>query len=293
MNSPDWFIANISASTTEHVACVAGARIAYRAWNLDAPLPGLLFVHGYGAHSHWWDFIAPAFTDKYRVAAMDLSGAGDSEHRDSYSASTFALEILTVAQALGENTLVVGHSFGGTMTRIAGFEQGQLLAGVVLVDSSITRHQGSRQAPPTPKSQVRYYPSLEEGIRRFRLRPPQPCDNDYLLAHIARHSLRIDRQGYSFKLDQALFAKMRTTPSSSAPDAATMLAAISCPVGIIYGDLSRFFPSETRQLVASLVPKNHIRCIPQAHHHVFLDQPLAFIHSLRELLDQMTEGARL
>ena len=54
MEAPNWFIENISAATTEHQVLVKGARIAYRGWNIDAPLPGLLFVHGYGAHSHWW-----------------------------------------------------------------------------------------------------------------------------------------------------------------------------------------------------------------------------------------------
>ena len=289
MEAPNWFMENISAPTTEHQVLVNGARIAYRAWNIHASLPGLLFVHGYGAHSHWWDFIAPAFANDYRVAAMDMSGAGDSDHRQHYSARTFALEIIKVAQALGEGTIVVGHSFGGTMTRIAGFEQGNVLGGVVLVDSSITPHRGTREAPPAPKSQTRYYPSLAQGMRRFRLRPPQPCANDYMLAHIARHSLRASESGYSFKLDQALFAKMVTDQQPPLPDATTMLAAITCPVGIIYGELSRFYPAETRLLLESLLPANCIKGVPKAHHHVFLDQPLAFIRDLQDLLKHMRQ----
>jgi pimeloyl-ACP methyl ester carboxylesterase len=158
---------------------------------------------------------------------------------------------------------------------------------VVLVDSSITRHRGTREAPPAPKSQTRYYPSLAQGMRRFRLRPPQPCANDYILAHIARHSLRASESGYSFKLDQGLFAKMVADEQPPLPDAQTMLTAITCPVGIIYGELSRFYPAETRLLLESLLPANRIKGIPKAHHHVFLDQPLAFIQDLQDLLKHM------
>jgi pimeloyl-ACP methyl ester carboxylesterase len=224
---------------------------------------------------------------QFRVAALDLSGAGDSEHRKAYYARTFAQEIIQVALALGDNTIVVGHSFGGGMTRIAAFEHGAQLGGIVLVDSAVSRHAAQYQPPPAPRSRIRYYTSEEQGMRRFRLRPPQPCENQFILDHIARHSLRQTKEGYVFKLDQALFALMPAPPPPPLPDGASMLTAILCPVGAIYGDLSLFFPASNRQLLAELLPAKQIKNIPDAHHHVFLDQPLAFIDSLQQLLEQM------
>jgi len=291
MQNPDWIHQAIKRPTTQHSLTVDGTRISYRCWNSDSSKPGLLFVHGYGAHSHWWDFIAPAFTPQYRVAALDLSGAGDSEHRQTYYARTFAEEIYQVACALGQNTIVVGHSFGGAMTRIAGHEHGADLGGIVLVDSAVSRHINQYQPPQEPRSRTRYYTSIEQGMRRFRLRPPQPCSNDFLIAHIARHSLRETQEGFVFKLDQALFAHMPAPPPPALPDGASMLASMACPVGAIYGDLSVFFPLATRQLLAELLPAEGIKNIPEAHHHVFLDQPLAFIDSLQKLLAGLIKGA--
>src|ERR1700748_2952052 len=43
-----------------------------------AGLPPLLFLHGGSAHAHWWDFVAPAFTDSFHVMALDQRGHGDS-----------------------------------------------------------------------------------------------------------------------------------------------------------------------------------------------------------------------
>jgi len=41
--------------------------------------PPLLFLHGGSAHAHWWDFVAPAFTEHFHVMALDQRGHGDSQ----------------------------------------------------------------------------------------------------------------------------------------------------------------------------------------------------------------------
>lgn len=284
---PDWFQKYIAAPRDTRFVEVDGASIHYDTWAGPAGAPGLLFVHGNGAHSHWFDFIAPAFCEHYNVMAMDMSGAGDSGHRGHYTATGFAREIIEVCRDAGfRNTVVAGHSFGGTMTRITGYLYGEELAGIVLLDSAISSSRGRRGPPPAPRSAVRYYESLEQGARRFRLRPPQPCENDWIIDYIARHSLRKTEQGYCFKLDQALFSKMTADAGVDLPDAVTMLGQVKCPVGFIYGEQSRFFPPEAVALLKSAVDPDYIESIPGAHHHIFLDQPLAFIETLSRLLQK-------
>ena len=78
---PDWFRWAISHPGQSQFVMVAGCRIHYLHWGREPARPGergLLFVHGGGAHSHWWSYIAPYFTRDFRVAAIDLSGMGDS-----------------------------------------------------------------------------------------------------------------------------------------------------------------------------------------------------------------------
>ena len=81
---PDWFWRSVEIEPSAGFIEVGDADIKYRYWS-DAGNPGLLFVHGHGAHSHWWDFIAPAYKDDYQTVALDLSGMGDSDHRDDLS----------------------------------------------------------------------------------------------------------------------------------------------------------------------------------------------------------------
>ncbi len=291
-DAPDWFQHYTTLPRNDHWITVAGASIHYQSWNAQDAKPGLLFVHGHAAHTHWWDFIAPAFVDDYRVAAMDMSGAGDSDHREAYSAKIFAEEIYSAARALGDNTVVVGHSLGGTMTRICGHIYGESLGGIVIVDANISRNRGSRTPPPMPRKKDRIYPTIESGARRFRLRPAQPAPADYILSYIAEHSLKQNATGFSFKLDPAVFAKMDEVSAQDLPDAVSMIKNLPCKSGFIYGEKSIFFPAENVAHLATLFPAQLIGGIPDAHHHLFLEQPLAFCNELGRILTETAKPDR-
>src|SRR5690349_10075388 len=107
-----WRAAAERAAASSYVP-LRGARLHYRSWSSGAG-PLLVFVHGFRGHSHWWDWIAPAFADEFDVVALDLSGMGDSEWRKSYDDETFARDILGLIGHLDRGpATVVGHSFGG------------------------------------------------------------------------------------------------------------------------------------------------------------------------------------
>ena len=133
---PEWFWEAVDQKPESHYTEIDDIDLHYLSWN-EANGRGLLFIHGHNAHAHWWDFIAPAFCDQYHPIAMDMSGMGDSDHRESYSAGQYADEIVAVADAagLGADTLVVAHSFGGIMAMRACAKYPDRFGGLVLVDS--------------------------------------------------------------------------------------------------------------------------------------------------------------
>jgi pimeloyl-ACP methyl ester carboxylesterase len=277
---------------------VEGARVHYQHWltSTGGDRPGLLFVHGHGAHSHWWDFIAPAFSDAFHVVALDLSGAGDSQHREQYSAGQFAREMVAVVTDAGLiNPVIVAHSFGGALARTAAWLYPDAFSRLVLVDSAISskrREAAGRSAPPVePQEKQRFFDTLAAGQRRFRLRPPQPCANTFILDYIAFHSLKPTDQGYCFKLDRRLFARMIEDPTDL-PDGFSMIREIKCPVHCIYGRQSRFFPEEKAAEVTGQLGAAAVSVIEEAYHHVFLDQPLAFIQVLEAILASTKDPAR-
>jgi len=73
--APAWFEAAIARAPERSRIPVEGVGIELLTWG-EVGKPGLLFLHGNGAHADWWSFIAPSFADDWRVAAISWSGAG-------------------------------------------------------------------------------------------------------------------------------------------------------------------------------------------------------------------------
>ena len=287
---PGWFERALAECPEDRTVLVGGAPIHYLHWSRDASLPGLVLVHGNGAHAHWWSFLAPYFLDDYQVAALDLSGMGDSAHRDAYTAELYAEEVISVARdaGFGRETIVIGHSFGGFVTIQTAIRHGDALTGVVLVDSPVRPpdYEWERDPRRSPIRRKRVYPDLDTALGRFRLMPPQDCSNAFILDHIGRHSVTevaLDewegKSGWTWKFDDHLFEKITIT--NSAED----LRRLPCRVGVIYGENSYLFDQEIADYMFKVLDESvPFTAIPDAQHHLFLDQPLAFVAAVRTLL---------
>ena len=300
---PDWFWAAVETESAQRDVEVDECDVVYRVWEAPASendlgrrLPEgaepakapMLLIHGMNAHSRWWDFIAPQLLDEYRVAAMDLTGMGDSDYRYAYDAETYAQEIVAVCDAagFGDDVLVVGHSFGGMMAAKACNLFPRRFGALLLVDSGM-RHPDEPEPdrPLMGGGRAKSYPDRRTAEARFRLFPPQPCDNDYILAYIAKHSLlRVDR-GWAWKFDEELPLTLK-----GGERYAQDYSDLSLPVGIIYGALSELFSKRTLDYMLELLPGDvPVAEVADARHHVFLDQPLAFVEALRNVAGSLRE----
>ena len=113
---PEWFWEAIEDEADRHSVTVEDCDVIFRTWG-DPQKPGVLLIHGMNAHSLCWDFIAPQLLDRFQIAAMYLTGMGDSDYRYNYNSETYALEITGVMNDAGFDSsgVVVAHSFGGYM----------------------------------------------------------------------------------------------------------------------------------------------------------------------------------
>ncbi len=284
---PDWFWEAVEAPRESDIVEVDECDVHYLAWG-ERGRPGLLLVHGMNAHAHWWDFIAPRLTDQYRVAAIDLTGMGDSDYRYDYSADTWADELQAVADAagLGPKAVIVGHSFGGRIGLHAAVRHQDRFGGLVLADAGVRDPQDNSggNRPPVGGQPV-LYPDAETARNRFRLQPAQPCANEYLLQYIARHSVMAIDQGYAFKFDTDLFEAMTGV---SRDDAEADLRALQLPLGLIYGADSALFSGRTLEYMQQVRGQPFpAHALEDAQHHLFLDQPLAFVDALRAMLAEL------
>ena len=282
---PDWFWEAVETEPETRAIEVDECDVAYRFYPSPGK-PGMLLIHGMNAHSRWWDFIAPQLLDRFQIAAMDLTGMGDSDYRYNYNSETYALEITGVMNDAGFDSsgVVVAHSFGGYMAVKAANLYPEKLSNLILVDSGIRHPEDPIPDRTEMGGRAKVYPDKENAIARFRLQPPQPCENEFITQYIARNSLMpVDGGGWAWKFDEDLLTTL-TEVERQPEDYQTL----DVNLGLIYGAESELFSKRALEYMKELIPKPFPSYeVAKAQHHVFLDQPIAFIDTLRRLCDDM------
>ncbi len=288
--APAWFARALAMPAERREVDVQGAVIRYVAWGEPGD-PTVVLVHGGAAHAQWWAAVAPHLSlGGFRVLALDLSGHGDSDRRERYSVDTWAEEVLAVADdGKGQGRpIVVGHSMGGLVTIATAAMHGAALDGVVVIDAPVIR--------PDPETEEgvaggmfrspKVYPDIEAGVRHFHLVPPQPCEHGWIVAHIARHSLRPVEGGVTWKFDPGVF--LRREGAKRPSDYGALLAHAACRVAVVNGADSAIVSQDMRTYMAELLADSPAAVagvpfveVPEAQHHLLLDQPLALVTALR------------
>ena len=282
---------------------VGGVSIAYANWGTgeqtsSEPRPVVVLVHGAGAHTRWWSFTAPLLAEHCDVLALDLSGHGNSGHRQTYHLEGWADEVSAVAstQAPGRPALIVGHSLGAMVATAMLAREPAHHAGLVVVDSAIRRADAGRAGgrPPAKGDRPRRarrsvfglsrtYSSREMAIERFTPVPRQPVANSWALRHIAEHSVLAHGDRWGWRFDPTIGTWTTDHPMEA------YAGQLREPVGVIRGQRSEIMTpdalSTLRELTGQPVPA---LSLSDAHHHLMLDRPLALVTSIRVLWPLLT-----
>lgn len=284
--APAWFEEALGNQPERTFFPASGANIELLTWGRIGA-PGLLFLHGNGAHADWWSHIAPFFAHEWRCAALSYSGMGRSDRRaGNYTVPLLASEVVDAVTAAGLDNgpsppILVAHSFGGAIGMAAACGD-QPFSGLVMIDTPVNmdreRLREIRAGAPKARDNPPAFDSLAEGLARFRLSPPQDCVNDFIGDYIARRAL-VERDGKWYWH----FDPRRITANPD--DESDYVRRVRCPMAYIYGEYSALVtPEAIARSIEAFPPETPIVCIPEAAHHVLIDQPLALISSLRTLL---------
>jgi pimeloyl-ACP methyl ester carboxylesterase len=279
---PAWYTRAIETPKQEGTIQVAGVPIHYLEWG-DRARPGIVFVHGGSAHAHWWAHLAPMFTERYHPVAVDMSGHGDSGRRTDYAFDVWAEEIMAVCKATGidDPPVLVGHSMGGLISIVTAALHGDRLRGAIIVDSPVTEPDPEREEATRGRAfrNPKTYADLETAMGHFRLVPTQPPGPPYIMDYIARHSLHEVEGGWTWKFDPNIFPRLKPAAIHE------FLAGIQTRVALFRGELSHLVTPDVSDYMHELLGRNApVVAIPEAYHHLILDQPLAFVSALRAIL---------
>lgn len=276
---PSWFPAALAAEAEVGETEVAGTTIRFRSWG-DRDHQGVVLVHGGAAHSRWWDHVAPILAREYRVTALDLSGHGDSGRRDAYSIESWSDEVIAVAgaAAISGPPVIVGHSMGGFVTLATAGRYGPQLDGVVIIDSPVHELTPEQKAARERQAfgPLRVYQTRELALSRFRPVPDSGTALPYVVDHVAAQSIREVPGGWSWKFDPRIFGRIDDTPK--------LYTRLNCRVALFRPERGLVSPQMSDDVYDRLGRAAPVVEIPDAGHHVMLDQPLALVTGLRAIL---------
>ena len=285
---PFWFEHAIATPSESASVEVNGANIVYETWG-EVGKPGVILIHGSNAHLEWWRFTAPFLADRFRVAALDLSGNGDSDWRARYTGQDFTDEVWAVARAaeLGDKPYVVGHSFGGYVALETGHHHSHELGGILFMDFTTAPPEeyvewGLRveREGVQPGRKLRVYEDKDTALGRFRFIPEQPGVHPAVLRHMAEYGLKQVEGGWTWKFDPTLFDYLEMGAGQR-----DKFARLKCRSALILGEFSEdegaFYAQHMADITAGLLPTI---TVPGTYHHLMFDDPMAVSMAMKILL---------
>ncbi|MBZ6377117.1 alpha/beta hydrolase [Pacificimonas flava] len=299
---PEWFVSALAVPRQEGFIEIDGARVHYMRWG-ERGKPKVLTTHGFLSHVRCFAFIAPFLAGDYDIVAFDLAGMGDSDMRGKADVDARGREFHEIAEALqlfegGERPYIVAHSFGSGAALTAVTQRPGSYAGLVICDLMIMRPEimaeywsKDRASPGSgdPAKPKRIYPSYEAARERYILSPPQPVGQPFLMDYMAFHSLRREGDGWTWKFSPEVFRR-----GNKAEEWLTMGERLVNAPGrkaIVHGEKTSLFTEDSRKYICELgggdIP---IVAVPDARHHLMLDQPLAFAAALGAILALWSSG---
>ena len=262
---------------------VAGLRLRIQDYGTAGKAP-MLCLHGGAANAHWYDFVAQGFTADYHMRAVDLRGHGDSDWDTAAADYTYRRQAADLDELTGKldlrDFILIGHSMGGMIASVyAATYPGRAKALIVVDSNLVMTHERIANYNLVGNREGREYATQEDFIANYRVRPRGSSAAPEILRHIAQHSGRRFEDGrWRHKVDRKVYV------SREFFDSFAIWNHIRIPALLMKAERGgRITPAVIAEL-KSRAPQLVVAVVPDADHHITLDNPAGFIRVARGFL---------
>ncbi len=245
--------------------------------------PLAVLFHGWGANKELFQALISTLAARYRVAAPDTPGFGQSQEPgeawslEDYCAFSKAF-IDHVAGSEDKEVILAGHSHGGrTLIRLVG--SGMLdrkVQKLILIDSAGIVHE------KTPE-QMRRIKRYKRGKKILSL-PPVKALFPHALERLQSKSGSADYRMASPVMRQSMVKVVNE-------DVREYLPRIEAETLLVWGDQDQDTPLADGQLMERLIPGSGLAVLAGAGHFSFLDQQYQFLAVMRSFLGIGSDAA--
>lgn len=237
----------------------------------------IVLVHGWKMSHRIWDHTIAGLVDRFRVAAFDLRGMGESDKpKGSYDFGELAGDLGFVICELGlEEVTLVGWSMGCTVSLEYLRRGGAGVAKLVLVNGPI-KLTATPDFPWTLTEEQleayledveRRWPSQERRFTREAFREPHEDVVDWI---------------YHIALQTPLDVVLRVVRHQAQLDYRDFLPQISVPTLAVYGRYDPYYPVELAAYIAGRVPRGEQVIFERSAHFVMMEEAERFESVLAE-----------
>ena len=261
------------AEPADRNVTVNGIRIHYLDWGSHGKQP-LILLHGIARVARTFDHLAPHFTAKYHVIAVDMRGHGDSawDPAGGYVVEDYVRDIeALIAQLQLTNIVLWGNSTGGRVAQMIAGLHPEWVASVIVEDVGPERPRevSNRRADRMSKEADGWATAddLYAQAKRENPRTPEP-----VLRALVQHAAKSRADGrIVWKRDPAILNGFVPT------ELWATVRRIKAPIIYILGGLSTIVPAQTQAEITQALPQAEIVALPGLGHYPSDEKPAEFL----------------
>jgi pimeloyl-ACP methyl ester carboxylesterase len=269
----------LRAATTDRFVTVNGLRL--HVIDSGGEKPALILLHGIARHAHTFDHIAPEFSQKYRVLAVDMRGHGDSAWSPdgAYLVQDYVKDLEGLIDQLRlRKVTLLGNSTGGRVAQVYAGLHPDRVDRLVVEDVGPERPQNIADAFARRVEQEKNgWASEDELVAQLVMqnrRTPEP-----LLRTYAHFGLKKREDGrLIWKRDPNLVKGFIETELWDS------VRKITAPTLYVIGGGSRIVPPETQQKLKDTLPNVRIVVMPGLGHYPDEEDTAGFMKIVEEFM---------